>query len=156
METAAATMRLIRFFNERLTYSLAAWYQVRMAELKLSPLMRFFNERRTHSIHKGVVNPTRNAIPIYNLTVDGERLPGPGTAHVLRFEGVEEVIPGDSGNVFRLCEQYFLLLKGLVAEWRAKRHELNVSRRCLVLWVKGSSFGGPIVSMATNKSTRGA
>ena len=40
------------------------------------------------------------------------------------FDGVQEFIPGDTGNVQRLCEQYFLILKWLVQEWLREREQL--------------------------------
>lgn len=33
------------------------------------------------------------------------------------FDGIEEFMPGDSGNVLRLCDDYFVILKWLVQEW---------------------------------------
>ena len=38
----------------------------------------------------------------------------------LRFEGAEEFFPGRSGGVFRICEEYFVILKGLVGDWLRK------------------------------------
>jgi hypothetical protein len=44
-----------------------------------------------------------------------------------RFDGVEEYLPGHSGNIFRLCEDYFVTLKDLVKRWLAKRAELGLN-----------------------------
>jgi len=97
-----------------------------MLMMKTSPLLRFFNEKRVYSIHKGVVAPTTHVVPIKDLKVNGVPSPGEGTMTFLRFDGAEEFFPGGSGGVFRLCEQYFVILKGLVGAWLRKRAELGI------------------------------
>jgi hypothetical protein len=89
--------------------------------------MKFFNDKRTHSIHKGVVKPIKQEGPIWDYKVNGIPAP-PGRRSIVfwRFDGVEDYMPGDSGGVFRLCEEYFKILRGLVAEWLGKRKELGI------------------------------
>jgi len=106
---------------------LEAWYNERMDVLKEMPLLKFFNASRVYTIHKGVVNPTKHVAPYENLVIDGVPCPGTGVISFLRFEDVDKYIPGNSGGVFNLCEEYFLVLKSLVAEWSAKRRELNTT-----------------------------
>lgn len=100
---------------------LVEWYQEQQTHLKDDPLMRFFNEKRVHVIHRGVVSLRVKTAPIYNIVKNGVPLQGPGTMTVLLFDGVDECIPGSSGNVFRLCEEYFIKLKQLVGAWLAER-----------------------------------
>ena len=102
---------------------LEVWYKERQEELKSSPLLRFFNDRRVYSIHQGVVSPIQHIAKIYDVKVDGVELPGEGTMTFLKFDGVEKFIPGSSGGVFNMCEEYFLILKELVTQWRVERHK---------------------------------
>ena len=106
---------------------LLAWYVDEMSALNTMPLLRFFNEQRVYSIHKGVVSPRKFESTIHNLTINGVVSPGEGTMSFLRFDGAEKYFPGGSGNVFRLCEQYFLVVKGLVGNWLKKRGELGIT-----------------------------
>ena len=107
---------------------LARWYIDESAKFKDAPLLKFFNERRVHSIHRGVVQPKAHSIPILSLSIDGgPPLPGEGgKVTLLRFEGVEDYLPGDSGGVFRLCEQCFLFLRMVVKYWLRKRYKLGM------------------------------
>ena len=102
---------------------LSAWYDAQMQVLKTSPLLQFFNAQRVYSIHKGVVAPVSHTAPIHDLRVNGAPFSCQGTMTFLRFEGAEEFFPGRSGGVFRLCEEYFVVLKGLVESWLRKRAE---------------------------------
>ena len=86
---------------------LTAWYEERMLSLKDLPLLRFFNAKRVYSIHKGVVAPTVHTATLRDLQINGVPQPGEGTITFLCFDGIKDYIPGDSGGVFRLCEQYF-------------------------------------------------
>lgn len=106
---------------------LLAWYENQMKELKKLPIMRFLNEKRVHSIHRGVVKPGKKTTPVYNLKINSISKPGPAVMSVWVFDGGREYIPNDSGNMLRLCEQYFLILKSLVSGWREKREELGLS-----------------------------
>jgi len=102
---------------------LEEWYLQKQEELKTNPLLKFFNDRRVYSIHKGVVAPTIRSTPAYNITVNGIQQPGTGTMTVLQFEGVDKFIQGSSGNVFRMCEEYFVILKQLVHQWLLERQK---------------------------------
>lgn len=104
---------------------LLKWYEDTMANLKKVPLMRFFNDKRVHSIHKGVVKPQQTSAPIYKLKIDGTLQLGNGKITVWSFDGIQEYIPNHNGNMFRICEEYFLTLKSLVFEWLKKRSELE-------------------------------
>ena len=104
-----------------------AWYEDRMSSLKESPLLKFFNASRVYSIHKGVVAPVAHTAPIRDFKINGVlQPPTERTMTFLRFDGIEEFIPGSSGGVFRLCEEYFVVLKTLVGEWLAKRAALGI------------------------------
>jgi hypothetical protein len=105
---------------------LKAWYESQMARLKELPIMKFFNDKRTHTIHKGVVKPIKHEAPIWDVKVNGVALPGQGKMTFWRFDGVDEFIQGSSGGVFRLCEEYFKILRWLVIEWLKKRKELGI------------------------------
>jgi len=102
---------------------LAVWYKEKQVELSKNPLLKFFNDRRVYSIHQGVVSPKQHTAKIYNLKIDDVEMPGTGTMTFLQFDGVEEFIPGSSGGVFRMCEDYFVILKELVTQWRIERHK---------------------------------
>jgi hypothetical protein len=102
---------------------LELWYNRKQKELTSNPLLKFFNDRRVYSIHMGVVKPSVHSTPAYNIEINGAAVPGTGTMTVIRFEGVDEFIPGSSGNVFNMCEQYFLILKRLVHEWMFERQK---------------------------------
>lgn len=107
---------------------LKAWYEERMSSLKESPLLKFFNASRVYSIHKGVIAPVAHTAPIHNFKINGVlQPPTKRTMTFLRFDGIEEFIPGSSGGVFRLCEEYFVVLKTLVDEWLAKRIALGIN-----------------------------
>ena len=106
--------------------ALLQWYNAEMEILKKEPIMHFFNELRVHTIHKGVVSPEVQTTKAYNLEINGVPQPGEGVVEFLRFKEAAEHLPGDSGGVYRLCEKYFLILKGLVNLWLAKRHELRI------------------------------
>src|SRR3989338_1277242 len=95
---------------------LKSWYEDQMAHLKKSPLLKFFNEKRVHTIHRGVVRPMKHVTPVWDIKLNGMPQSGQGTMTFWQFEGIDKFIPGDSGGVFRLCEQYFLILKRLVGD----------------------------------------
>lgn len=100
---------------------LLAWYEAQIATLKKLPIVRFFHQQRELTIHRGTVKPQSHSAPIWNMVVNGEKLPGRGTMSVWVFDGVGKYIPRDTGNVPRLCEQYFLILKKLVHDWLAQK-----------------------------------
>lgn len=96
---------------------LLKWYEERMAELKQLPIMKFFHEQRTHIIHRGIVRPVSHTIPVKEIIVEGKKLTG-GTVTTWAFSDAHKYIPGSNGNVGKLCERYFLILKDLVHEWK--------------------------------------
>jgi len=107
--------------------ALTAWYEEQMTKLKELPIMKFFNANRVHTIYKGVVKPLKQVAPIWNLKKNGVPLPDTGQATVTfwRFDDVDKFIPGSSGGVFRLCEEYYLILLRLVTEWIKKERSLG-------------------------------
>ncbi|MDI1361519.1 hypothetical protein [Methylotenera sp.] len=106
---------------------LKAWYENRMSTLKDLSLLRFFNASRVYSIHKGVISPVTHTAPIYDFKVNEVLQPQQKrTMTFLRFEGIEEFIPNSSGGVFRLCEEYYILLKSLVDEWLVIRNASSI------------------------------
>jgi hypothetical protein len=109
---------------------LTAWYEARMSGMRTStdaPLLKFFNDARVYTIHRGVIAPQRITAQIMDLKVNG--VPQPEntgrTMFFYRFADIDEYMPGSSGNVLRLCDRYLSLLRGLVAEWLARRTELG-------------------------------
>jgi hypothetical protein len=104
---------------------LQEWYEKKMEELKKNPILRFFNEQRVHSIHKGVVKPKQETMPILEFRKNGIPQKDEAILHAWVFDDIDNFIPGSSGNVFRLCEEYYTLLKELVAEWVGVRFTLE-------------------------------
>ena len=96
---------------------LLSWYKKQMDELQKLPIIRFFNEKRVYSVHKGVVKPNLKSTPIHDLEINGIRQSGNSFMFEWKFDGVQEYIPNDSGNMLRLCEEYYLILKSLVLSW---------------------------------------
>ena len=121
------------------------WYKAQMSKLGNTPLFCFFNAQRVYSIHRGVVKPVRKShkaslvkswheldksgkprlhatvvvhaeVPEININ-DVAQLSDDGTIWVWCFNDIEEFMPGDTGNVLRLCESYYAILKWLVEEW---------------------------------------
>lgn len=105
---------------------LMAWYENQMACLKKLPIMKFFNDKRVHTIHKGVVKPIKHVAPVWDLKMNGVAQPGQGIMTFLQFEGVGKFIPGSSGGVFSLCEEYFKILSWFVVEWLKKKKKLGI------------------------------
>jgi hypothetical protein len=155
--SAARSVTLVMQKESANVRGLTEWYGARRDALSSDPLLRFFNERRVHSIHKGVVEPTKGIVTFRGkvtriATIDehgrevdvrfsgvfgpeasairpGDVLFGVGPAAIFwTFEGVEEYLPGHSGNVERLCEDYFVKLKAFVQEWEAKRAALSAPK----------------------------
>jgi len=130
------------------------WYKSQTKLLGESPLFRLFNAQRVYSIHKGVVQPVRkghkvksakfwykkdnegnqklhsNAVieadePVLNIR-DIASFSEDGTMWAWFFDGIEGYMPGDSGNVLRLCEDYYLCLKWLVEEWIREKYRRGI------------------------------
>jgi len=109
---------------------LKKWYKGEMGELSKLPVMKFFSDQRTHSIHRASISPIANSAPIFDLKIDGiDANSDTGQMHWWTFENANEFIPGSSGNVFNLCEQYFVELKNLVAAWLYKMTEIEMSNK---------------------------
>ena len=123
-----STARSVTFVMEKESSKnpeLKSWYKTQMAALGQLPLMRFFHEQRTHTIHRGIVKPNSKRIPVYNLIVNGEKKAGTAEAWAWYFPDAKNYMSGDNGNVPRLCEQYFLILKRLVYEWLQQKARLE-------------------------------
>jgi len=73
-------------------------------------------------VGKATICTDKPEVKIGDITNAGQG----GKISVWIFDNVEEFMPGDSGNVFRLCEQYFLALKWLVQEWLKQRKALGL------------------------------
>lgn len=104
---------------------LTVWYETQVAALKKLPIARFFNQQRELTIHRGTVKLQSHSTPIWNMVVNGEKVTGQGTMSVWVFDNVQKYIAGDSGNVPRLCEQYFLILKKLVHDWLTQKSAIT-------------------------------
>lgn len=120
--SAARSITMIMEKESAIYPELLAWYKTQMAELGKLPIMKFFNERRFHTVHRGNVKPTLHKMPVWDMVVDGKKLePGTGTMTVWTFDNTNEYMPGKSGNVFNLCEQYFITLRTLVHQWLSQK-----------------------------------
>jgi len=106
---------------------LLSWYEGKMEKLRQLPLLKFFNAQRVHSIHKGNISPIQQSTRIWDIQYGTKKMPGEGIMTVWLFDEIEQFIPGDSGNVFRLCEQYFLILKQLVHEWLQEKTKMEAA-----------------------------
>ena len=104
---------------------LVEWYEKRMEELKQLLIMKFFNEQRVHIIHRGIVKPVSHSFPVNDLTFEGKNL-GKGTVTTYVFSDAHKYIPNSNGNVGKLCEQYFTILKTLVHQWKAQKAWLEL------------------------------
>jgi hypothetical protein len=133
---------------------LKEWYEDEQKRLKQIPLLKFFNNKRVHSVHRGVVKPLKEQMYIYNgkssyVNIVGKKplekwqfkakggnvrcahgdiltRVNANTVIIWYFDGTKNYILNDSGNVLRLCEEYFIVLKNLVQRWNIKRYELNI------------------------------
>lgn len=115
--SAARSVTLIMQTESSGNEELLAWYRETMESLKQLPLLKFFNEQRRLTEHLRVINPVSHTVPIREVIADGENASEQATMQIWVFDNISDYIPGDTGNVFRLCEQYFLIVKDLVQEW---------------------------------------
>jgi hypothetical protein len=123
-----STARSVTFVMEKESSEdpeLKSWYKAQMAALGQLAIMRFFHEQRTHTIHRGIVKPDSKRFPVYNLVVNGEKKSGTAEGWAWYFPDAKKYMPGDTGNVPRLCEQYFLILKRLIYEWLQQKAQLK-------------------------------
>lgn len=95
---------------------LLSWYKDKMDVLKKMPIMKFFSNSRTHTIHQGNVEPSKITAEVKSVNYGEGIYPGDKFT-MWKFEGIEKYILGDSGGLFRLCEEYYKILRDLVNEW---------------------------------------
>jgi hypothetical protein len=95
----------------------ASWYTQKQADMQANPLLLFFDDQRTISIHQRSVEPNQRSVNIQRIEVAGRVVGTGGTITAYEFEGYRNLVPGDSGNVFRLCRQYYTYVERLVQEW---------------------------------------
>lgn len=127
--SAARSVTMVMEKESAIYPELLAWYKTQTAELGKLPIMKFFNDRRVHTIHRGNVKPISHTMAIWDMVVNGKKLePGTGTMTVWVFDNINEYMPGKSGNVFNLCEQYFLILKNLVHLWLFQKAVIEKER----------------------------
>lgn len=128
--SAARSVTMVMEKESAVYPELLTWYKTQMAELGKQPIMRFFNERRVHTIHRGSVKPISHTTPIWDMVINGKNLePGTGTMLVWVFDNIDEYMPSKSGNVFNLCEKYFLILRNLVHEWLLQKAMIEKEQR---------------------------
>ena len=94
------------------------WYENKQVEMRLNPLLKFFNEQRVISIHHRSIQPSQRIMKISEIEQNGQVVGVNGTAMVYEFDDFDKIIAGDSGNVFRLCLEYYDYLYHLVKEWK--------------------------------------
>ena len=100
---------------------LAAWCKAETKRIGAIPVVRFFWKQRELTIHRQAVKPQSLSAPISNMVVNGEKRPGKGTMSAWFFDNPGRYLPGDNGNVPRLCEQYFLIVKKFVHTWLSEK-----------------------------------
>lgn len=97
---------------------LKKWYTTQMESLKELPIMNIFKELRNDTIHRKVVRPIAHSVPIREekreYVDDNTQYP---SMQIWVFDEANKYIPNDSGNILRLCEEYYLILDNLVYEW---------------------------------------
>lgn len=126
------------------------WYKQQTDKLGKVPLFRFFNDQRVYSIHRGAVQPVKKAHEVISanfwyekngagkqtlaasseiradqLCINARDIASfseDGMIWAWFFSEPQVLIPGDTGNVLRLCEDYYVCLKWLVEEWFRERH----------------------------------
>ncbi len=104
---------------------LKIWYEKEMVRLQQIPIMDFFNAKRIQTIHRGNVKFAQKSTEIRNVEYSNGRRYAVGEMSMWVFDDMQRFIPGDNGNVFRLCEQYFFILKKFVHAWLAQKAKLE-------------------------------
>jgi hypothetical protein len=104
---------------------LAAWCKAETKRIGAIPVVRFFWKQRNLTIHRQAVQPQSFSAPIWNMVVNGEKRPGKGTMSAWFFDSPGRYLPGDNGNVPRLCEQYFVIVKKFVHTWLSEKAKLE-------------------------------
>jgi hypothetical protein len=92
------------------------WYKKNTEQFATDPVMRFFNEQRVHSIHRGNVKPKSESIPLRNTSTQDAA--SEATVSIWVFDNAKDFLPDETGNVFRMCEDYLSRLTRMVEEWR--------------------------------------
>ena len=105
---------------------LLQWYKSKTAEFANNPLMKFFNEQRVHTIHRGNVKPKAHSMPVRNT--EGQPKADEPMMSIWVFDNVQKYLPDETGNVFRLCDQYIEALAALVQEWRYRKDVIESPR----------------------------
>lgn len=103
---------------------LLRWCEVEIQKVKALGVVRFFADQRDVTIHRETIKPKSCSTPV-SLVIDGKEMPEQVMMRVWIFENVGMYLPGDTGNVFRLCEQYFGILKSLVHRWLGEKERLE-------------------------------
>lgn len=104
---------------------LTAWYNRRMEDLKILPVMGFFSSKRTHTIHLGNVRVNLYSLEVHNIMHQGRLIGKTGTVNVWQFEDAEQYMPGSNKNMFTICKEYLSILENLVIEWLNEKKALE-------------------------------
>lgn len=109
---------------------LLSWYKKHTDEFAIDPLMRFFNEQRVLTVHLGNVRPKAQSVPLRSRMPPDDSSVEP-TMSIWVFDNVQAYLPNETGNVFRLCEQYLQRLTRLVQEWLYLRAVTEAPRKVI-------------------------
>ena len=93
------------------------WYANKQKEMKNDPMLKFFGDIRTISIHQRSIEPNQRDIDIQHIKVANRIVSTGGTVTTYEFEDYDNFVPGDNGNVIRVCKQYYSYLESLYQEW---------------------------------------
>ena len=114
--SAARSVTMVMEKETNKNPELLEWYKTETAEFATDPVMMFFNSQRVHTVHLGNVKPKSHSMPVRNI--QGEPTADDTMMSLWVFDNVEEFLPGETGNVFRLCDHYLQTLAVMVNEWR--------------------------------------
>jgi hypothetical protein len=103
---------------------LLGWCESEIDRVNRMGIVQFFETQRDTSIHRETIKPKSYSTPV-SVVFDGKEMPEKVTMRVWIFENVDKFLPGDTGNVLRLCEQYFMILKSLVHSWLREKETLE-------------------------------
>lgn len=114
--SAARSITMVMEKESSKNTELLDWYKSKTEEFATNPVMKFFNSQRVHTIHRGNVKPKSQPMPVRNI--EGEPGPDDSMMSIWVFDDIAEFLTDETGNVFRLCDQYLQTLAGMVQEWR--------------------------------------
>jgi hypothetical protein len=114
--SAARSITMVMEKESSKNTELLEWYKSKTEKFATIPLMRFFNSQRVHTIHRGNVKPKSQSMPVRNI--EGEPGPDDSMMSIWVFDNIAEFLPDETGNVFRLCDEYLQTLAVMVQEWR--------------------------------------